>query len=434
MKRGVCRRLPATLVLGLGLILASGGAAQPAGTALEQGRACLEAGRFEDAVAHLRQAFRDDPANVETSFLLGQAAFGVGDYEGAAVAFDRVLEIQPDLERARLELARSYYHMGLFVVAEELFREVYTRPDTPAAVRRTIDGYLTKIREARSPHAFGGTLTVAIARDDNARVSPSGTVSIPGLPPLSVPVERDLFTAQSLVLQHHWTAPGNSFGWASELLGYNALYQDQDDLDVQYLRLDTGPRWSRGRTRFGLGLNAATMEKDYDRYLRSYGARTFAEVALARRASVRLEIGGEDRRYWQDEEADGLAGTLSVRPTWVHGRHGVTADVGIEVHDAREGSESYDRIVAGIGYQLALPWRLTFLSTYTYENWRFDAPEPLADSRRHQDIHSISLGLRRMLGPRAVIELRHKLEISHCNSELYDYDRNVTSLSLTYGF
>ena len=428
------RLLLVSFVLGSGLVLAPKAFAQTAATALEQGRACLEANRFDDAVVHLRQAFREDPANLEVSALLGRAAFNAGDYETAAAAFDRVLEMRPDLDPARLELARSYYHLGLYTVAEGLFNEVASGAETPADVRRTIDEYLAKIRETRCPHRFSGALNLTIARDDNARVSPGGTITIPGLPRLSLPVDRDVFTAQSLLLEHRWATPVRGLAWVSEFLGYDALYLDQDDLDVQYLRLDTGPRWRSGRTSLGLGINGAYMEKDYQRYLRTYGARAFGGLALARNASVRLEVSAEDRRYWQDEEADGVAGRISLGPTWTLGRHTLMADLGVEAHDAQEGWESYRKTFSGLGYQVALPWRLAFLSSYLYENWRFREPEPLSASRRRDDVHSLSVGLRRLLGRRAAVELRHKVELSHSNSDLYDYHRNVTSLSVTYAF
>ena len=428
---------------GLALVLAVFSAAVPRlraepafeAAAVTQARADLEAGRYAAAREGLRQAFREDPANVDISFLMGQAAMGMEDYEAAAAAFDRVLMMRPDAARARLELARAYAHLGLYDVAEELFREVDRQPATPDGVRRSIGAYLEQIAAARSRHAFSGVLTVAFARDNNARISPDGAVVLPGLPPLSVPVERDLYAAQSLLLQHQLAlSPGRRLAWATELLGYNALYRDEDDLGVQYLRLDTGPRWRHGRALLGLGLNGGWMAKDDDRYLGSWGSRAFAEVALSRAAAVRVEVAGERRRYWQERDADGTAASLAVRPTWVRGRHAFSAEAGLETHRAREGWEAYDKAFVSLGYQMALPWRLTLLTGCGWEHWRFDYPEPLAAGRRRDDVASLSLGLRRSLSERVSAEIRHRFETADSTSELYDYERQVTVLSLTCAF
>lgn len=408
--------------------------AQAEGSALASGKASLAAGRYAEAMGYLQTAFREDPGNVDVSMLLGQAAFEAGNYETAAAAYDRVLVMRPADDRARLELARTYCQLRLYNVAQDLFRDVAERPDTPEGVRRTIEEYLGEIRAARRQHSFNGALTLTVARDDNARVSPRDTISLPDLPPLSVPVERDWFSSQSLVLEHHWAPRGEDLSWATELLGYDALYLDQDDLDVQYLRLDTGPRWRLGRTLLGLGLNGAYMEKDDCRYLGTWGARAFATVATSRTTAVRLEFSGEDRTYWREEDASGPSATILLQPTWKLGRHAFSAETGAEFHDADAGDQTYDRGFAGLGYQLALPWRLSFLASYRYENWLFDEPEPLANSRRRDSVHGIGIGLRRLLGTHAALELRHKFETSHSSNELYDYDRNVTSLSFIYAF
>jgi tetratricopeptide (TPR) repeat protein len=434
MKRRLLHWLCAGLATLALWLLPNPAMAQAEGNALALGKASLEAGRFDEAVVHLQAAFREDPANAEVSFLLGQAAFGAGNYEAAAAAFDRVLIMRPDLDRARLELARTYAKLQLYTVAEELFREVAARPDTPENVRRNIDEYLSQIRAARSPHRFSGALTLTLARDDNARVSPQDTIILPNLPPLNVPIERDWFSSQSLVLEHRWTPRPTGLTWASELLAYDALYLDQDDLNVQYLRLDSGPRWALGRTLLGLGVNGAYMEKDCDRYLGSWGARAFASVAAARNLSIRLDVSGEERTYWRDPDASGPSAIASLRPTWTLGRHAFSAEAGAELHDADKGNQTYDRAFAGLGYQLSLPWRLSLLASYRYENWLFDDPEPLASSRRRDRVHGVGIGLRRLLGTHAAVELHHKFDTSHSSNILYDYDRNVTSLSVIYAF
>ncbi len=432
------RTLPRRLAAGLWVLAAALAVravqAQTAGGALTQGRAALEAGRCEEALTLLRAAFRDDPANPEASFLLGLAAFGAGDYEAAADAFERVLAMRPADDRARLELARSYAKLGLYSVARDLFEEVRDKPTTPDAVRRNVDLCLAEIRKASSGHRLEGRLALSVARDDNARISPGGGVSIPGLPRLDVPVERDVFAAQTLALEHQWRPRPTGAGWGSELLAYDALYLDQDDLDVQYLRLDTGPRWTQGRCVLGLGANAAFMEKDYDRYLGTYGARAFLGVTLSRELSLRLEVSGEERRYWSVPAADGFAAGAAVRPAWRRGRHLLTSELGVESHHADADVEGYDKVFAGLAYQLALPWRLTVLGSYLYENWLYGGHETLADDRRRDAVHTAALGLRRQLGERAAVELRHAYETSHSTVGLYDYERHVTSLSLLCAF
>ena len=191
-------RLCCSILLTLGAPLAC----LAADDAAALGQAAFERGDYDRALAHFQRAFRQTPGSINLSFSLGLAAMGAGDYETAAAAFDRVLAIDPNLDRAKVELARAYFHMGLYTVSDALFREIADSPETPETVRQNVQHYLDCIGELRRTHRLSGLVTLSTVRDSNARVSPSGPVAIPGLPRLTVPVERDWFLAQSLVLDH----------------------------------------------------------------------------------------------------------------------------------------------------------------------------------------------------------------------------------------
>ena len=436
------KRVTKSLLLGLLLLWVPAGFAAATAQAesdsaadlLTQAKALYGDKEYKEALTLLQRALRQDPGNVDISFLMGLAAMRIKDYEAAAVAFDRVLFMRPDSDRARLELARAYAYLGLHDMAEKLFTEVAEKPDTPTTVRRRIKGYLQDIGKAKREHSIGGTLSISLVRDDNARVSPGGTVHIPGLPNLNTSEEGDWFTAQTLALSYRWQPRVGTLGWNADLLGYNAFYHHEDDLDVNYIRFDTGPQWSWRTWSIGLSGNASFMEKDYDRYLGTYGARAWSLVKLSSDVDVYFEWLPEQRHYWQVPDADGFSNTFSLMPVYTHGRHRLAGEMGWERHNADKGYEAYDRLFAGVVYQVRLPWRLTLSGGYRYENWLFDDPEALASSRRRDSIHEFTVDVRKRLTRKLTVAIRHKYEKANSNSALYDYDRNVTSLTMSYTF
>ena len=402
--------------------------------AFARAREAYRSGRYPEALKALRQAFLVDPANVDLNFLMGMAALRSGDYETAASAFDRVLAMRPELDRVKLELARSYYHLRLYAMAERLFNEVLAGEEVPPGVKRSVRAVLGRIAREKREHVFSGALVLSVSRDSNARISPGGGVDLPGLPTLTVPVERDWFFAQTLILEHAYRPHGKSLSWFTSLMNYNAFYVDQDELDVNYYRLATGPRWQRGDWSAGLDLVGGYMEEDYDRYLGSYGGDVWVARQLSAHAALRLECFFEERNYYQESTRDAFFGQIRLRPIFTFGALTTELLLGYEFDNADADWEAYDRLLAEAHVRYRLPLRLTAIAGYEYEYSLYDATDPLTGTRRRDDLHQIYVGLRRDLGAHAAVELVHKYEKCFSNSDVYDYDRNLSTLSFTYAF
>jgi eukaryotic-like serine/threonine-protein kinase len=65
------------------------------------GEIALQQGLFGDAIAHLTKASKLAPRSARIQTLLGEALLNSGNREGAALAFKRALQIDPDNSRAR---------------------------------------------------------------------------------------------------------------------------------------------------------------------------------------------------------------------------------------------------------------------------------------------------------------------------------------------
>ena len=92
---------------------------------------------------------RDDAEDEKGAFALGMAHYTSGKYSEAQVEFERVLDINPENHRARLELARSLMRSRKYSAAKTEFEKVLaTNP--PATVRQNIERYVARIeREAK---------------------------------------------------------------------------------------------------------------------------------------------------------------------------------------------------------------------------------------------------------------------------------------------
>jgi hypothetical protein len=111
---------------------------------LEQASRLINEGKHTEAYERLIMDLEASAGVPDYDLLLGLAALESNHPTQAVFAFERVLAVDPDNVRARLELARAYYEMNENEAAREEFNITRTK-ELPAGVDQTIEEYLTAI-------------------------------------------------------------------------------------------------------------------------------------------------------------------------------------------------------------------------------------------------------------------------------------------------
>lgn len=104
----------------------------------------------------------------EYDYLLGVAALDSGRYDDAVIAFERVLASNPAHAGAQMDLARAYFAMGSFDLAESALRKLKASNPPPAA-QQAINQYLDAIEMRRRGIEPGwtGYAEVSLGFDSN---------------------------------------------------------------------------------------------------------------------------------------------------------------------------------------------------------------------------------------------------------------------------
>ena len=111
----------------------------------------------------------DDPANDDLNFNLGLAAYAVGEYPHAVLAFERVLARHPEADRVRLELGRAHLAMGQYGKAREEFATVLAH-DPPPNVRGNVEALLAELARHERRWTISGLVVPGWFYDDNVNV------------------------------------------------------------------------------------------------------------------------------------------------------------------------------------------------------------------------------------------------------------------------
>ncbi|PLX90808.1 MAG: hypothetical protein C0614_00255 [Desulfuromonas sp.] len=94
----------------------------------KQGQELLDAGKYTEAVKILGDASLENPTQLEIVNALGVAAFGLGDFETAAMVFERLLMLDPGSDITRLNLAKCYAQLGNFAMGKPYLYYLLEKP------------------------------------------------------------------------------------------------------------------------------------------------------------------------------------------------------------------------------------------------------------------------------------------------------------------
>jgi len=205
--------------------------------------------------ASVRSA-EENPEN-EALFNEGMGALEDGKLKSAIRAFGKILEGDPELHRAKLELALAYYRSMRYENAEKLAQGVLDDPLTPPEVRVTVLAFLAQVRrdaaQFKKKHNFSSIASAGIMHDSNINVGPSNANIRIGEIPLTLTQgslkRSDNAGVYNLGVDHLYQTGknidvGETSGllmWQSSASVYYRDYNRFSEFDLGVASLSTGP-------------------------------------------------------------------------------------------------------------------------------------------------------------------------------------------------
>jgi hypothetical protein len=181
-------------------------------------------------------------------FKFATLASQTGDLEGAISSFERMLLIDPNLPRVRLELGVLYYRLASYEVARTYLEGALKAPNLPPEVRDRAQEFMAQIVNREQPSHFSGEAFIGLRYQSNANLGPPtsnillfglpsqlGQSSV-GTPDWGVVTSLQLRHTYDLGLQDKSTIETTFTAYANREFQLNAA-------NVTLLDLTTGPRF-----------------------------------------------------------------------------------------------------------------------------------------------------------------------------------------------
>ena len=141
--------------------------------ALAQAPPSTASGDVEQQYDAAFQEMLRKPADLDVLFKFATIATQAGDLEGAISALERMLLINPNLPRVRLELGVLYYRLGSYEIARSYLEGALKSQALPPDVRSRAEQFMADVTKRQNPSHFSGELFAGMRYQSNANLGPA---------------------------------------------------------------------------------------------------------------------------------------------------------------------------------------------------------------------------------------------------------------------
>ena len=416
------------LVCGMGL-------AQSFDAQFTEGKKALDAGKFNKAYDIFSALFKEQPDNEKVNSAMGQAAFGCGKLSHAAMAYERILAQNPKNDWARLELARTFFAMEQYELAEEYFKDVLDH-EPPQLVRQNIEQFMAHIRTKTRAWDFWGRLDVGGFYDDNVNYGPDSDLIDTSLGILKIADETapqqayGVFSALTLSGFYDLGERGGLSAYGDGGF-YGTLLDHVHSEELALYRANAGLQYAGKRSLLQVPFEYQYLDRGHSHYLSAYGLRASGLYAFTRDWHGMAQAIGERRDYAILDSRDSWYYALEGTGKRYFGpkRHSVDLSAQGFYEDAREDVYANQGFEVSLTGEYRLPWQTTAYLQLGLRNAYYVGREALAPENRHDLQWQVLTGLNKVITRGWGVDASYQFTDNDSTFDLYDYSRNVVTLS-----
>lgn len=189
-----------------------------------------------------------NPADPPTLLRYAELAVQVGDIEGAISALERLLLIDGDQPKIKLELGVLYYRLGSYEAARGYLESARASARASPETKERAGQFLAEVDSKSSKSQFSGDLLFGIGYSTNANTGPAGAIQSFGatvVPTPTVSGRPDFNVIGAGTIRHRYDLGRQDDGALETDLGFYGSRQFQvSEANVYLFDLTTGPRTS----------------------------------------------------------------------------------------------------------------------------------------------------------------------------------------------
>jgi len=321
------------------------------------------------------KAFQDlfgDPGNLDKSFRFAELAVQKGNYEAAITSLERMLLVNPDLPRVRLELGVLYFRIGSYQISRTYLQRVKESPNVPPEVLARVETFLEEIDKRLTRSVFSGSIFTGGRYTTNANAGPTSTSVLAAGNAANL---GDQFTRQSdynlfgtVTVDHKYDLQTQRQEFVeSSGTFYASEQKDEKQLDIMLGEVSTGIRFPilmdslEGATMKPYIVGSSIFLQD-GRYLTSYGLGMNVTLPWHKRLSTNGTLEFREESFRNDSnrptasQQSGEETSLRLTTSYLlNERTQLLGQLGVLNQNARTKFNAYGEKMIGGGVARVVP-------------------------------------------------------------------------------
>lgn len=371
--------------------------------------------------AEYQRAFQEtlrNPADPATLLRYADLSVKVGNLEGAISALERLLLIDGDQPKVKLELGVLYFRLGSYEASRSFLEGARSSGTATAETKERATQFLAEIDSKTSKSQLTGQIMGGLRYSTNANSGPSGAVSSFGtttVPTPNVSSRPDFNVFAAAALQHRYDLGRQDNGaLETDMSLYGSRQFQVAEANVSLIDVTTGPRtrpfegWAEPISLKPFITGRYIAVQDQTTYW-AWGAGMEAASPVGPGSNVALTVFGRRRDFINNINAptnDNSSGTEATSNlewrTEVGSSFTFTFSVAFTRYIAMVPSESFGQggFGAALAYRFTDPVGLngrTWLATLNagFDHADYDQPDPTVDPTviRRQNDYNLGLTL-----------------------------------------
>ncbi len=382
-----------------------------------------------------------------------------GDAAASIGILNSILSSNPKLHRARLELSVAHARSLNYEAAKRQAEIVLEDPELPPPVRVSVLAFIAKIdaertKYAENIHVVEPSVSAGLMYDSNVNSGPDiGTIDVSGgtltLGSGSSPLEDWAYVLSAGVYhRYQGFAPlklGGSHGrlaWESKANLYSRSYQDYSAYNLDVLSLRTGPAFAAtSQWRANLGVQVDYLRLGSEK-LGVFSSLLPSVTWLVKEGELTVDGTLQDRNYTRSVDAgrDSDYWSLGVSYGKLFGDSKFALSTGLKAFGsdadlARFSNDGWEAFIGGS--YVAWPNGSVFAKV-SFRDSDYDGAEPVFNIARDEEKKTLLVGFSHEFKGNAMDSWRLEGTYSRIdnssNIAIYDYDRDIVSLTLKKAF
>lgn len=425
------------------------------------GKTYLKMARYDEAVAHLKLARDVDPDIPGLKYDLALGLFHVQDYVRAADLFIEVAKEDPANALAEYHAGISLYKQGRYATAldylvgasekspsikpmgyfyagvchermgdtENAVKKLeYARDNAEeASLRASAVQRLEVLDKQKKMKPYRVDMKLGVQYDDNVVLEP---------------VDEDIIADESdWMAVFFYSARYNMINRQDVVFGagfnhYQTWHDDLDEYDLSGSIVDVYAKYHFNPFTFGFTYSPNYFWLDSVSYVMKHHLKPEVSWKVNENLVTKLSYSYYRNKYFEDEDRNGHTNEGFLDVYYRLGKMGyLFGGFGYADVTASDADEYYDQFKVKLGASVNMPLAFVFNATFKFYTKDYDNVDSSFDIGREDDKYNILLSLSHRLvydWLRIVGEYSYTKNDSNISS--YEYERNVTTLSVAASF